>query len=114
MLWDKARNSKVIQLVIQRQMMMPMCILSVLAAGSIYSTLNDHYLLTYDYKWLTTTHIDWYRFLVNASVMIGYLPAYLNEKWGPKKTFGLGAILLTVAQILAMLLLSSGETESKL
>jgi hypothetical protein len=83
MLWDKARNSKVVQLVIQRQMMMPMCILSVLASGSIYSTLNDHYMLTYDHKWLTTTYIDWYRFLINSSVMIGFLPAYLNEKWGP-------------------------------
>ena len=82
---------------IQRQGMMPLSILSVLAAGSIYSTLNDHYRLTYDLEWLHSGHIDWYRFFIQASVLIGLLPAYLNEKLGPRTTFALGATLLTTA-----------------
>ena len=64
--------------------------------------------MTYDLKWLTVAHIDWYRFFIQASVMVGILPAYLNEKYGPRLSFGVGAILLTISQILALTFLASG------
>ena len=77
--------------------MMPMCIFSVIAAGSSYSNLNDHYGVTYKLNWLSTEYLDWYRFFIRASAMVGIFPAIAYEKLGPRITFAIGAILLLVS-----------------
>ena len=110
----KSKMQKLVEIIVKKQYMMPMCIFSVLAAGSSYSNLNDHYGVTYKLNWLSTEYIDWYRFLIKASVMIGILPAILYEKFGPRLTFFIGAILLLVSQILSVGLLAAVIEKEKL
>ena len=43
---------------------------------------------------------------MNASVLVGIVPAKLYQKFGPKKTMLIGGFLLTASHILAAIILN--------
>lgn len=46
---------------------------------------------------------------MNASVLVGIVPSFLFTSLGPKKTILLGGLLITVAHIIAAVVLNSGS-----
>lgn len=85
---------------------MPLSILAILAAGSIFVEFNHIEVYKHKYN-LDDQTVDWLGFAVNVSILVGILPALLYSKLGPKITLLSGAVLLTAAHLVGIYLLSS-------
>jgi ABC-type iron transport system FetAB permease component len=89
---------------------LPLAILVITAAGSIFAEVNNFLLFESKYNFSQTV-ISWFSFAVNASVLFGVLPSYLYRKYGPRKTMILGGLLLTGAHVGAALMLGSTKSD---
>ena len=43
---------------------------------------------------------------MNASILVGYIPARFYRRYGPKKTILIGGTMLTIAHIISLLILT--------
>eukprot|EP00347_Sterkiella_histriomuscorum_P000271 403376522 len=102
---------------ILKLLLFPLAIIAAIAAGSIFAELKYlfftlfiyHYysnFLLYESKYsIDAQTVSWFTFAVNASALVGYVPSKFYRKFGPKKTILIGGALITIAHVVAAIVL---------